>query len=237
MRAQQKRKLVVLTGAGISAESGIKTFRDDNGLWEGHDVMEVATPEGWRKNKELVLDFYNQRRKACLKAKPNLAHQRLAALEQDFEVTIITQNVDDLHEKAGSSQIIHLHGELFKSQSTVDPSKIYPMEGWEIKLGDKCEKGSQLRPFIVWFGEPVPKMTEAIAAVQQADALAVIGTSMLVYPAAGLIDYAASTIPKFIIDPKMPSLYPMENLIPIEEKAGTGVLKMENLLKKWEFKD
>jgi len=237
MRAQQKRKLVVLTGAGISAESGIKTFRDDDGLWEGHDIMEVATPEGWRKNKELVLDFYNQRRKACLQAKPNLAHQRLAALEQDFEVTIITQNVDDLHEKAGSSQIIHLHGELFKSQSSVDPSKIYLMEGWEIKLGEKCEKGSQLRPFIVWFGEPVPKMTEAIAAVQQADAFAVIGTSMLVYPAAGLIDYAALTIPKFIIDPKMPSIYPMENLIPIEEKAGTGVLKMENLLKKWEFKD
>ncbi|WP_439484149.1 SIR2 family NAD-dependent protein deacylase [Cyclobacterium plantarum] len=237
MGEQEKRKLVVLTGAGISAESGIKTFRDDNGLWEGHEVMDVATPEGWQRNRELVLDFYNQRRKACLKAKPNQAHLKLAALESSYEVTIITQNVDDLHEKAGSSQIIHLHGELCKSQSSIDPEITYPIEGWELKLGDKCEKGSQLRPFVVWFGEPVPKMTAAIAAVQQADALAVIGTSLLVYPAAGLIDYVAANIPKFIIDPKIPSLYPMENLFPIEEKAGTGVMKMENLLKSWDFKN
>lgn len=237
MGLQKKRKLVVLTGAGISAESGIKTFRDDNGLWEGHDVMDVATPEGWQRNRELVLDFYNQRRKACLKAKPNPAHLKLAELEKSYEVTIITQNVDDLHEKAGSSQIIHLHGELCKSQSSIDPEITYPIEGWELKLGDKCEKGSQLRPFVVWFGEPVPKMPAAIAAVKQADALAVIGTSMLVYPAAGLIDYVAAAIPKFIIDPKIPSLYPMENLFPLEEKAVTGVMKMENLLKNWDFKD
>ncbi|SHM78793.1 NAD-dependent deacetylase [Cyclobacterium lianum] len=237
MELRQKRRLVVLTGAGISAESGIRTFRDDNGLWEGHDLAEVATPEGWNKNRALVLDFYNQRRKACLKAKPNAAHLKLAELEDSYEVTIITQNVDDLHEKAGSSHIIHLHGELCKSQSTVDPRITYPIDGWELKLGDTCEKGSQLRPFVVWFGEPVPKMVEAIAAVSQAEALAVIGTSMLVYPAAGLIDYAEEAIPKFIIDPSIPSLYPIANLFPIAEKAGTGVAKMEKALQSWEFED
>lgn len=184
------KKIVVLTGAGISAESGIRTFRDDNGLWEGHDIMEVASPEGWGKDKEKVLEFYNLRRKACLAAKPNKTHLKLAELEENYELTIITQNVDNLHEAAGSSKVIHLHGELFKSQSTLDPNLIYNMEGWELKLGDSCEMGSQLRPYIVWFGEPVPKMSEAIEAVAKADALIIIGTSMLVYPAAGLIDYA-----------------------------------------------
>src|SRR5690554_1597945 len=154
----KKKKLVVLTGAGISAESGIQTFRDSNGLWEGHDVMTVASPEGWRKNPELVLEFYNQRRKDCLKAQPNPAHLGLAELEKDFDVTIITQNVDPLHEKAGSTKVIHLHGELFKSQSTLDSSLVYEMDHWELKPGDKCAKGSQLRPFIVWFGEAVPMM-------------------------------------------------------------------------------
>ncbi len=184
-----KKKLVVLTGAGVSAESGIRTFRDQNGLWEGHDVMEVASPEGWRRNKPLVLDFYNQRRKEALKVKPNQAHIGLAELEKWYDVTIVTQNIDNLHERAGSSKVIHLHGEIFKSQSTIDPHLVYEMEGWEIKIGDKCEKGSQLRPFVVWFGEMVPMMEPAIEAAMEADIFAVVGTSLLVYPAAGLIQY------------------------------------------------
>ncbi|MBC7387575.1 MAG: NAD-dependent deacylase, partial [Opitutaceae bacterium] len=155
------KKIVVLSGAGISAESGIKTFRDSDGLWEGHDVMEVATPEGWEKNQALVLDFYNQRRKQALSVEPNAAHYALVELEKYFKVTIITQNVDNLHEKAGSKNVMHLHGELFKTRSTFDESLIYDMNGWELKQGDKCEKGSQLRPHIVWFGEEVPMMSEA----------------------------------------------------------------------------
>jgi NAD-dependent deacetylase len=224
--ATKKKKLVVLTGAGISAESGIKTFRDSDGLWEGHDVMEVASPEGWRKNRELVLEFYNQRRKDGLNAQPNAAHLGLAELEKDYDVTIVTQNVDSLHERAGSSQVIHLHGELFKSQSTVDPSLVYEMDHWELKLGDKCEKGSQLRPYIVWFGEPVPKMEEAIEAAMEADIFAVVGTSLLVYPAAGLIQYADRKIPKYIIDIKVPEVGLVENLIKIEATASEGVRQM-----------
>lgn len=217
-----KRKLVVLTGAGISAESGISTFRDAGGLWEGHDIMEVASPEGWRKNRELVLDFYNQRRKQALTCQPNEAHLELAKLEEHFDVTIVTQNVDNLHEKAGSSKIIHLHGELFKSQSTLDPSLVYEMDGWEIKVGDKCEKGSQLRPFIVWFGEMVPMMEPAIDVAMEADIFAVIGTSMLVYPAAGLIQYAKKNIPKYIIDVRIPETGFIENLRKIEAPASVG---------------
>ncbi|WP_375583282.1 NAD-dependent deacetylase [Cyclobacterium xiamenense] len=227
----KKKHLVVLTGAGVSAESGIRTFRDDNGLWEGHDVMEVATPEGWKKNQELVLDFYNQRRKACRQAQPNAAHRKLAEMEQQYRVTIVTQNVDDLHERAGSSRVIHLHGELFKAQSSLDPSLVYPMQGVEINPGDTCEKGSQLRPFVVWFGEPVPMMDAAIAAVTDADAFAVIGTSLLVYPAAGLLDFAAVEIPKYIVDPRMPSYFPAANLTPIEETAGKGVFLLEQHLR------
>lgn len=216
------KKLVVLTGAGISAESGIRTFRDAGGLWEGHDVMEVASPEGWRKNRALVLDFYNQRRKQALDCQPNEAHLELAKLEQFFDVTIVTQNVDHLHEKAGSSKIIHLHGELFKSQSTVDPSLVYEMESWELNLGDKCERGSQLRPYIVWFGEMVPMMDPAIEITLEADIFAVIGTSMLVYPAAGLIQYAGKAIPKYIIDVKIPETGNINNLKPIEAPASVG---------------
>jgi len=225
------KKLVVLTGAGISAESGIATFRDANGLWEGHDVMEVASPAGWRKNQHLVLDFYNQRRKACLNAKPNAAHLLLAELEADFDVTIITQNVDDLHEKAGSTKIIHLHGELFKSQSTLDPTLIYPIDGWELHIGDKCERGSQLRPFIVWFGEQVPMMEAAIEATEQADIFGVVGTSLLVYPAAGLLDFAPSEIPKYLIDLQIPRTNSLPNLIKLEEAASTGVAKMASMLR------
>lgn len=217
-----KKKLIILTGAGISAESGIATFRDSNGLWEGHDVMEVASPEGWRKNKEVVLEFYNQRRKQAQSVHPNPAHLALADLEDLFDVTIITQNVDNLHEKAGSTNIIHLHGELFKSQSTVDPSLIYEMDQWELNIGDKCEKGSQMRPFIVWFGEMVPMMEPAIVAAQQADVFAVIGTSLQVYPAAGLIQYAPSDCLKYIIDVKIPQIGYINNLKVIEATASEG---------------
>ncbi len=232
-----RKKLVVLTGAGISAESGIKTFRDAGGLWEGHDVMEVASPQGWAKNPELVLEFYNQRRKNALHAMPNRGHLTIAELEQYFDVTVITQNVDNLHEKAGSTHIIHLHGELFKARSTIDPSLIYDIKGWELKLGDLCEKGSQLRPHIVWFGEMVPMMEVAVKETVQAEIFMVVGTSLQVYPAAGLLDYVPSKTPKFIIDPNMPEVRSHPNLYLIEDKASSGVataksmiLEMENIV-------
>ncbi|GAB4338593.1 MAG: NAD-dependent deacylase [Flammeovirgaceae bacterium] len=223
-----KKKIVVLSGAGISAESGIPTFRASGGLWEGYDVMEVATPEGWRKNPALVLDFYNQRRKNTLNAQPNDAHKILAELEKDFEVVIITQNVDNLHEKAGSTNIIHLHGELFKSRSTLDPKLVYDIKGWELKLGDKCEKGSQLRPHIVWFGEEVPMMQKAAEEVQMADFFIVVGTSLQVYPAAGLIDYVEKNIPIFVVDPHLPTIHEKkgQKLIMIQEAASIGMKKV-----------
>jgi NAD-dependent deacetylase len=224
------KKIVVLTGSGISSESGIRTFRETGGLWEGYDVMEVASPEGWARNRELVLDFYNERRKQALNAKPNNAHIVLAELEKHFDVTVITQNVDNLHEKAGSSNIVHLHGELFKSRSTADESLIYDIEGWELKLGDTCEKGSQLRPHIVWFGEMVPMMETAVGETITADIFLVVGTSMVVYPAAGLIDYVTENVPKFIVDPNMPAVYQRENLFLIEEKATTGMEKVKDIL-------
>jgi NAD-dependent deacetylase len=228
------KKLVILTGAGISAESGIKTFRDSGGLWEGHDVMEVASPEGWRKNPSMVLEFYNQRRKQALTVQPNEAHYQLAQLENFFDVTIITQNIDNLHERAGSSNIIHLHGELFKSQSTLDPGLVYDMDGWEIKTGDKCTKGSQLRPFIVWFGENVPMMEPAIDETLNADIFAVIGTSLAVYPAAGLLGYADKIIPKYIIDVKIPLVSYVENLHKIEATATAGTKIMaQEIIKKY----
>lgn len=224
------KKIVVLTGAGISAESGIATFRDADGLWEGHDVMEVASPQGWRKNQALVLDFYNQRRKQALTAQPNEGHRILARLEKHFDVTIVTQNVDNLHEKAGSSKVIHLHGELFKCRSTLDERLIYDMEGWELKQGDKCERGSQLRPHIVWFGEMVPMMEVAVKETLKADIFIVVGTSLVVYPAAGLIDYVSEEIPKFIIDPKMPALRKSPNLYLFEDKGSIGMKKVEEIL-------
>lgn len=225
-----RKKIVVLSGAGISAESGIPTFRDADGLWEGYDVMEVASPEGWKRNRELVLGFYNQRRKAALNVKPNAGHIALAELEEHFDVSIITQNIDNLHEKAGSNHVIHLHGELFKSRSTYDDNLIYDMEGWELKIGDKCEKGSQLRPHVVWFGEMVPMMEVAVEETATADIFIVVGTSLLVYPAAGLLDYAGEAIPKFIIDPKMPFVRERENLHLFEENASTGMAKVSRLL-------
>ncbi len=226
------KKITILTGAGISAESGINTFRDSNGLWEGHDVTAVATPEGWRKNRPLVLDFYNQRRNQALAAKPNAGHLALADLEKDFEVTIVTQNVDNLHEKAGSSKVIHLHGELFKVRSSLDKNLIYDLDGWELKEGQKCEKGSQLRPHIVWFGEMVPMMEVAIAETLDADVFMVVGTSLLVYPAAGLLQYAPRAIPKYLIDPKIPEGLSAQNLTIIEEPASTGVAKVAAMLRK-----
>ena len=227
-----KPKVVVLTGAGISAESGIPTFRDADGLWEGHDVMEVASPQGWHRNKELVLDFYNQRRKAALNVKPNDGHHALVRMEDDFDVTVITQNIDNLHERAGSSNVIHLHGQLFQSRSTLDESLIYDMDHWELKEGDKCERGSQLRPNVVWFGEMVPMMEIAAKYAYEADAFIVVGTSLNVYPAAGLMDLVSDNVFKYIIDIKIPKVQEKHNLFLFEEPASTGVEKVrKNLIK------
>ena len=226
-----KKKLVVLTGAGISAESGIKTFRDADGLWEGHNVMDVATPEGWRKNPELVLDFYNQRRRQLHEVQPNLGHQILAELENEFEVTIITQNVDNLHEKAGSSNVIHLHGELLKVRSTKNHNYILDWET-DLNSSDVDDKGHQLRPHIVWFGEEVPALEEAVTIVEKADILVIIGTSMQVYPAAGLIHYANQEIPVYYIDPNPASISNVWNpveIIPMTATEGVAVLKQKLL--------
>ncbi len=222
------KKIVILTGAGISAESGINTFRDANGLWEGHDIMEVASPIGWNNNPELVLDFYNKRRSQLLTVVPNKAHYSLAELEASFEVTIITQNVDDLHERAGSSSIVHLHGELLKVRSQFDERLILDWKK-DLNLGDFCEHNSQLRPHIVWFGEDVPMMEEAITVTEKADILMIVGTSMQVYPAAGLLQYAPHSTPVYFIDPK-PAIAPKKNLTILSEKATTGVPKVVNEL-------
>lgn len=220
------KNLVVLSGAGISAESGIPTFRDAGGLWEGYDVTEVASPEGWAANPALVLDFYNQRRKKALEVKPNRGHEIIAALEDHFDVTVITQNIDDLHERAGSSNVIHLHGSLFESRSTADESLVYPIEGWELKMGDVCEKGSQLRPNIVWFGEMVPMMEVAARIASQAEIFIVVGTSLVVYPAAGLINYVPHESMKYIVDPHRPDIPALPYLRFVEEKATTGMEKV-----------
>nr|WP_315142728.1 NAD-dependent deacylase [uncultured Flavobacterium sp.] len=226
-----KKKLVVLTGAGISAESGIKTFRDSDGLWEGHNVMDVATPEGWRKNPVLVLDFYNQRRQQLKEVQPNLAHQILAELEHDFDVFIITQNVDDLHERAGSTSVLHLHGELLKVRSSINPNYILDWRE-DLNLGDTDKNNNQLRPHIVWFGEAVPALEEAVAITQNADYFAVIGTSLQVYPAAGLLDFTAPQIPVFYIDPKpikIPNLRNPLDIIPEVASEGMKILKKKLL--------
>lgn len=226
-----KKKLVVLTGAGISAESGLRTFRDSDGLWEGYEVTEVATPRGWRKNPQLVLDFYNERRKNVANAKPNAAHYGLAELEKNFDVTIITQNIDDLHERAGSTNVLHLHGEIFKMRSEWDETLIAEIKG-DIKLGDLAEDGAQFRPHIVWFEEPVPKIEEAVPIVYSADIFVVVGTSLVVYPAAGLVNYVAAGTPKFIIDKKIPYTSPMPNLTLIEKTATEGVKELADHLSK-----
>jgi NAD-dependent deacetylase len=221
-----KPKLVVFTGAGISAESGIKTFRDSGGLWEEYDIHEVATPQAWEKNMELVLEFYNKRRKQVLESKPNEAHFALVELEKKYDVHIITQNIDDLHERAGSKKVLHLHGEITKSRSTLDPSLTYKIKGSELKPGDKCEKGSQLRPHIVWFGEMVPQMEVAYLIAEKADIFMVVGTSMVVYPAAGLIDYTPNEIPKYLIDPSDVKINGISNLRIIREKASIGLSQL-----------
>jgi NAD-dependent deacetylase len=217
------KKLFVLTGSGISAESGIKTFRDSGGLWEEYDVMTVASIDGWHQNPKLVLQFYNERRKQLETAEPNAAHTGLAELEKYFEVYIITQNVDDLHERAGSRHILHLHGELRKVRSSADPSLIYDIGYKELNWGDKCKKGSQLRPHIVWFGEPVPAFSDAVTMVGEADIFAVVGTSLNVYPAAGLIDYVPSHIPVYIIDPNDVAASAYRKVEFIKEKASVGI--------------
>lgn len=225
-----KKKLVVLTGAGISAESGIKTFRDSDGLWEGHNVMEVATPEGWRKNQELVLDFYNKRRQQLKEVKPNLGHHILAELEQNFDVHIVTQNVDDLHERAGSTKVLHLHGELLKVRSTQNRNHILDWPE-DLYTGDCDENGHQLRPHIVWFGEDVPALEEAIAITENADYFAVIGTSLQVYPAAGLISYTYSITPVFYIDPKPIAIPNIRNIVEVIAKpASEGVTVLREKL-------
>ncbi len=227
-----KKKIVVLTGAGISAESGISTFRDSGGLWEKYDISEVATYEAWLNNQELVIDFYNQRRKQLYDVEPNAGHYALVKLEDKYDVRIITQNVDDLHERAGSKNVMHLHGELKKVRSTVDEDLVYELDGWELKIGDKCEKGSQLRPHIVWFGEPVPMIYEAAQLTSTADLILVIGTSLNVYPAAGLVGYARQNAPIFVIDPGELSVAHIPSVNFICEKGSVGVPKLvEQLLK------
>jgi len=225
-----KKKLIVLSGAGISAESGLKTFRDSDGLWEGYDVTEVATPRGWNKNPKLVLDFYNMRRKDVAAANPNAAHIGLAELEKDFDVAIITQNIDDLHERAGSTNVLHLHGEIFKMRSEKNEQLIYEIRG-DIKLGDRAEDGAQLRPNIVWFEEPVPMMEEAIPVAYSADIFVVVGTSLVVYPAAGLINYVSASTPKYIVDKQVPFTSNFRNLTAIEKPATEGVKELTRLLK------
>jgi NAD-dependent deacetylase len=223
-----KLKIAVFSGAGISAESGIKTFRDSNGLWEEYDINEVATPQAWKKNFRLVLEFYNKRRKQIIEAQPNDAHYALASLEKHHEVNIITQNIDDLHERAGSKNILHLHGEIRKSKSTLDRSLIYDIEGWELKEGDKCERGSQLRPHVVWFGEEVPEIPNAARIISESDILLIIGTSLNVYPAAGLIYYTKPGAEIYLVGPESEPIYNIENLTVLKENAGSGVRKVVN---------
>ena len=223
------KKVVVLTGAGISAESGIKTFRDADGLWEGHDIMEVASPVGYQNNPELVLDFYNKRRKQLFEVQPNLAHTILAEMETDFDVTIITQNVDDLHERAGSSKVIHLHGELLKARNEKDVNSIIDWKK-DIHLGDLDANNIQLRPHIVWFGEEVPEMERAMIEIEQTNYLLVIGTSLQVYPAAGLINYVNEDVLVYYIDPNPATIYDLENplkVIPLSATEGMKIVRDE----------
>lgn len=228
----KKPHLVVLTGAGISAESGLGTFRGAGGLWEGYDIMEVASIEGWHQNPQKVLEFYNFRRAAALKAQPNAGHQTLAELEALFEVSIITQNVDTLHERAGSSRVIHLHGRLDQVRSSVNPNDISDWPG-DLLWGDVCAQGSQLRPHIVWFGEAVPEYDHARGIVQSADVFAVIGTSLQVYPAAGLVYEAGGATPKYLIDPEPVPVAGLQALTTIRATASAGVPEMRRLLNAW----
>lgn len=226
------KHLVVLSGAGMSAESGIRTFRDSGGLWEAYDIYEVATPEAFARDPELVLRFYNMRRADVRQCKPNTGHKVLAQMEDEFEVTIITQNIDDLHERAGSTRVHHLHGEILKARS-VTTGKLYDCPG-DIHLGDLCPDGGQLRPHVVWFGEPVPAIEEAAHICATADYFAVIGTSLQVYPAAGLLHYVGPAVPKFIIDPDLEQVPAAQNLTYIQQPATTGVIELQQLLQQAE---
>lgn len=227
-----KKRIVVLTGAGVSAESGISTFRDSGGLWEKYDIMEVATPEAWARNQDLVMEFYNQRRKQLYEVEPNAAHYALVKLEEKYDVQIITQNVDDLHERAGSSNVMHLHGELKKVRSSMDESLVYELEGWELRKGDKCAKGSQLRPHIVWFGEPVPMIPAAAELSSTADIYLIIGTSLNVYPAASLVGYVQHGCPVYLIDPAEVNVMHIPGVKVIRERAGKGTAELvDELLK------
>jgi NAD-dependent deacetylase len=228
-----KPRLVVLTGAGISAESGLRTFRDSDGLWEGYDVYEVASPQGWQKNPQLVQDFYNMRRKDVQAAVPNAAHIGLAHLQEQFDVEIITQNIDDLHERAGSEKVLHLHGEIFKMRSVLDEARSYPVTG-DILMGELAADGGQLRPDIVWFGEAVPKIVDAARMVMSADIFVVIGTSLVVYPAAGLVDYLPENIPAYVIDKKLPPVSARPGLVMIEKSATEGIVELKEMLKNYE---
>lgn len=226
------KNLVVLTGAGISAESGLKTFRDSDGLWEGYNIQDVATPEAWEYNPVMVQQFYNERRKSVLEAKPNAAHYALARLEEQFNVTIITQNIDDLHERAGSTKVVHLHGIITRSQSSINPALTYPIDGWEIRMDEVCELGSPLRAHVVWFGEDVPMIEPAARICAGADLFMLIGSSLAVYPAAGLIAYVNREVPKYIIDPRIPDTRVSGPVIKIQEKATVGVTTLvDELLK------
>ena len=225
-----KKKLVVLTGAGISAESGLRTFRDSDGLWEGYNIEDVATPRAWKRNPQLVLDFYNFRRRDVAIALPNAAHIGLAKLEEDFDVQIITQNIDDLHERAGSTNVLHLHGEIFKMRSEKRMSPVHEIRN-DINLGDLDEDGGQLRPHIVWFEEPVPMIEIAAITASEADIFVVVGTSLVVYPAAGLVNYAPTYAPKFIVDKKIPYISSLHNVTTIEMPATEGVELLKEKLK------
>ncbi|MDB4923743.1 NAD-dependent deacylase [Mucilaginibacter sp.] len=224
------KKIVVLTGAGISAESGLKTFRDSDGLWEGYNIEDVATPGAWHRNPEMVQQFYNERRKSVIEAQPNAAHYALAKLEEKYEVTIITQNIDDLHERGGSTNVLHLHGIITRSQSSKKPNLTYPIDGWELKMGEKCEFGSQLRAHVVWFGEAVPMIEKAAKICTAADVFILVGSSLAVYPAAGLIDYVPNNVPKYIVDPNIPLTGQQSSFIIVEEKATIGVKMLADKL-------
>jgi NAD-dependent deacetylase len=217
------KHVVILSGAGISAESGIPTFRASDGLWEGHRIEDVATPEAWERNPRLVLEFYNQRRKTAMEAQPNSGHRIIAELESEFEVSVITQNVDDLHERAGSRNVIHLHGSLFEARSTRNENLVYPLQGWEMKWGELCAEGSPLRPNIVWFNEDVPMIEVAARITTRADAFLIVGTSLVVYPAAGLVDFVRPGVPIIVVDPKKPQLGSRAGVEFIEMGAGTGM--------------
>jgi NAD-dependent deacetylase len=225
----KKKKLVVLSGAGVSAESGLKTFRDSDGLWEGYDVYEVATPGAWKRNPALVLDFYNMRRRNVMDAQPNGAHLVLAELEKNYDVYIITQNIDDLHERAGSTKVLHLHGEIFKMRSERNPALIYEIRT-DMNLGELASDGAQLRPHIVWFEEAVPMIEPAAQMVTEADLMLIIGTSLVVYPAAGLVNYAPAGIPIYIVDKKIPDTGWLKNIVSIESPASTGMLRLKVML-------